>query len=770
MKKTKNGSIKNELKKIRNLRIRLTGILLTLGLAVLVGYMVHLYIEYGDAYTRAANTSHWERLQANVNQELRPTQGAILDRHHWPMAESEVVYSVILDVNTLHYVARNRPARRDATLQALHEALDYPMEDLIGYFETHPGSDNLVRRTYWRPLRHQVPAEIAHTLADFPQVILERNSRRRYPYPFLAPHVIGFVRGGTALGLEHQYRPEIVGESGRIFTAIHLDASPIIEEPPRDGYTLITTIDSRIQTIAQDHVNRAAERYQSEFVSLLIMQPHTGEILAMAQWPSFSTAAPVDSRYFTDSNLAANWDNLYLDEQFHYLNSRLWHNFNVSRSFEPGSTFKPFVIAAALEERLISPETDAFFCGGRRRVADWDAPCHNRAGHRSLTLEEAIMFSCNIAMIEIIEILTGARFYQYRNDFGFGERTNIDLPGESTAIVYALNQLGPVQRGTNSMGQGFSATPIQMLTAFSALINGGNLMQPFVVSQIVNSNGEIVQENPPTLVRRVISQETSDYMRRTMQSVVSRRGTGHRAIIDNFNMGGKTGTAQQGMERDWYVASFIGYLPVENPQVIAMAVIYNPRDSVFGGQAAAPLLRDALTEVIEHMQILPSGEIYTTRPRSPDSIMIGDFTNLELRDVSRNLSNLEFDFSVRGSGSIVVSQFPAGGNYVSRGTQIFLDLDNNIDDLDNLGTIPDVTGLSYEEASFRITVAGFIPHIITETATHDRDWISEPVTGALLAPESEAGSPERLTVTHQWPQANNTHPIQLGTTVRLHVR
>nr|AGS52124.1 cell division protein FtsI (Peptidoglycan synthetase) [uncultured bacterium contig00034] len=717
--------------------------------------------------------------QNSAETVIAPARGGILDRNRLPLVDSELAYNVILDVISLDSLkpSRGAPDPQQTVLLAINEALGIPLSTLGGYLNKD-ADGNLLRRTHYLILAKQVPPDAAMRLKGVPCVYLEENYIRYYPDPYVAPQVVGFARGDAVWGLERQYGAELAGASGRIFRTYGPDQSAYTDEvPATDGYWLITTLDSGIQRIAQEAVDAAAADIDCEYAGMLIMQPQTGEILAMAQWPSFALDTPDNGARFTDAKLGTVWDALREEEKLTNM-YRAWGNFLISRSFEPGSIFKPVVVAAALEENLINPSIDAFFCNGVRTLYDVDLPCWNIHGHGSQTVREVIMNSCNVAMIDIIQRLGRDKFYKYRSDFGYGERTDIDLPGEEAVsapgVMYTLSQLNPVELATSSFGQGFNNTSIQAVSAFAAIINGGNLMKPYIVAQIVDGRGNIVKENTPTVVRRVISQETSDYMRLILKDVVSEQGTGRRAIIEGYEIGGKTGTAQQGLNRDWTVIAFMGYFPVDNPEYLALALVYRPAEyELSGGASAAPMLRDAFVKIIDYKQIPPAGaeqnasaaENYLNREP------LGDYTGKQLTEVTRNLNNLGLDYQIYGSGSIVASHIPAAGQATPRDAPVHLYLDNTTGQDGELVYLPNVEGLTEERARAILTEAGFTPVVFADNSTAGRTQAQgEPVTGAGT-PRGAAGDTvyaDVLYVYRQYPSYGLY--IQRGTEIKLKVR
>ena len=646
-----------------------------------------------------------------VTTSVNAQRGQITDRNSVAIALSEPVYRVFIDV--IRAVDRTNPSGRDLlqeTIDALHEALDIPIHELEAVF-ARDDYGNLVHNTHYRVIAREVPAHIARPLRDnrsLRDVHARSETLRTHTDPFFAPHVIGFNRGDSYHGLELQYNVQLTGAPGQMFRTRDNHGNPIVESyDVRHGYTLVTTLDSQMQRMVQDLVDQTFRDIPSRQVGMVVMNPHTGEIYAMAQAPTFSLADPGNPAYFSDPAIRANWGDMSAEERTTRM-MRTWTNFHINHSFEPGSIFKPFVVAAALEEGVICIH-DTFFCGGHANVADRTVWCWRTSGHGSLSLSEAMYRSCNVAMTEIIRRLGRDQFYRYRGYFGFGERTGIDLPGEfdvsSPLVMYPLHQLGPVQLATSSIGQGFNTTTMQSITAFASLINGGYLLQPFLVSQIVDFNGNIVHQNLPTVVRRTVSEDTADFLRRDMQNVVTAAaGTGRSTAIPGHAIGGKTGSAQQGRggDSEGLTLSYIAYTPVENPEFIVMMTICHVQDhNLSSGGTVAPIVREFFLELIQMRSMRPSdSDVYDNgQPVLPGNEPMPDFAGRRVTDVVRTLNNLDINFSLVGTGTVVASHFPQAGGIMPRprGAYVFLHLDTNTR-VDNMVEVPNVVGLPAAQA------------------------------------------------------------------------
>ena len=762
----------------RNRRAVLMGVFFTICLAGVLG-RIWYWQEIYTGRDLVQEATQMQAVAAAVTGSVNPQRGEITDRNAVPIALSRPVYRVFVDVR--HAVNRTNPRGRDLmqeTIDALHEALDIPVAELEAIF-ARDADGNLVNDTHDHPVMLEVPHYIARPLRDnrrLPDVHARGTTLRWHTDPFFAPHVVGFNWGDSYHGLELAYNAQLSGTQGRMFRETDNHGNRIVTSyDVRHGYTLVTTLDAEIQLLAQRLVDRTYREIPSRQVGLIAMNPHTGEVLAMAQAPTFSLAEPGNPHYFTNPALRAGWEDISYDERL-FRRQSTWTNFHINHSFEPGSIFKPFVIAAALDEGVIN-ENDTFFCGGHINVADRTVYCWNRRGHGSLCLSGILYRSCNVAMAEINRRLGRYAFYRYRGYFGFGERTGIDLPGEfdlsSPAVMYPLHQLGPVQLATSSIGQGFNSTTIQSINAFASLLNGGHLMQPFVVNQIIDANGHIVHQNQPTTVRRTVSQETADFLRRDMQQVVTAAGgTGRSTAIPGHAIGGKTGSAQQGRggENEGLTLSYIAYTPVENPEIIVMMTIDHVEDrQLSSGGTVAPIVREFFLEVIQMRSMRPSdGFSYENGQHMilPGSEPMPDFAGRPVTEVARNLNNLNIGFEIVGRGTVVSHHFPQTGMAMPRGTPVFLYMDPDSAGGEDMVIVPDVVGITVDRAQTLLGQTFLTAVLDTPSQAYSGDT-QEFTPGTSDAVERAAGSGDApaINIVRQYPAPGTE--VERGFQVRL---
>lgn len=684
--------------------------------------VMRIKIVHGNEYEALAISNQINKVQDKI---INPNRGNILDRNKQALAVSTTVYNVILDVRVLLSLELEQ---QKETLNGLKETLGIPDEELNGFVALDAQTKKPVNDTNWLVIRKQIPFQTGKTIesADLKCVYLEQDTKRTYPHDSLAAQVIGFIRNDS-WGLENVYNEELTGVPGRTFRTYEIDNNIVTREiDPQTGRTLVTTIDQTIQQFAenickQTYQSCADSDHKAELTAIMVMNPMTGEIIAMSQYPTFNLNNPTElspeaqeiyERVKAEKLEAGKSEEDADSEAKSYVYNTIWRNFNITDSFEPGSIFKPVTATAAYEEGIISA-SEKFYCGGNKVFPSDTIPCNRLSGHGSQTVEQALANSCNVALMDIGAKLGSEKFYKYQRDFGFGEKTGIDLPAETSAesLMYKLSALNQVELATSSFGQGFNSTAIQDLNAFAAIINGGKLMKPYVVSQIIDDSGNIISETQPEIVRRVISEESSDFFRKGMQSVINPSGTGKKAIIDGYSIGGKTGTAQQGKrDENEHTLDFVAYLPVDDPQYIAMAVIHKPKNYTDGVVSPVPMLRELLINIINYKSITPDSDVETAEgvySGSANEVNLPDLTNKPLNEAVKTLNELGLDFEFAGSGGdTVTKQFPAGNVKTPVDTSILLYIGSSAEDI-QLTQIPDVTGMKVSEAQEVLSKSGF---------------------------------------------------------------
>ncbi len=681
----------------------------------LLGIVLYIKIINGEEYERVAI----EQLVTSKTYDkvIKPNRGSILDRYGHSLASSTTVYDCILDVK-LFLSDQVKDESREKTLNILNKVLNIPMEELQGYVKDDPSNE--LREVNYFKVAKGISKELANKIKEEnPKCIFwEEDSFRSYPSENFASHLIGFIRAnGEKWGIEKQYDGYLTGEEGRSMRlSTDLSESDIKITPPEHGDKVTLTIDKSIQNICENVVNKIGTELSPLSSSIVAMDINTGEILSWAEYPNFDLNKPSNIENINDMILKAEWDTLDDAKKTESLLA-LWRDSIVSDTFEPGSIYKPIVVSAALEEGAIT-EDDTFYCGGEKWFGSQRIPCHYTRGHGRQTLQQALANSCNVAMMEIIEKLGYESYYKYQREFGFGEKTGIDLPGEISSANWlnTIEQLKhSVYLATNSMGQGFTVTPIQIINAFSSAINGGNLMKPYIVSKITDKDNNIKLSNTPTLLRKTISKETSELIRNMLTAVLSPSGTGRLAAIEGYSIGGKTGTAQQGRREDNNNAySFLGYLTADNPQIIVSVIINQPQNKEVQYPSPAPYFREVMLEIIKYKGIKPTG--YTNVEDNinfeNDAVELPDLKGESLAEAANALNDLGVDYEFVGAtGSVVDSMIPLPGVKVQPNSSKVTLYIKRASEKEDLTKVPTVIGFNETYAYQVLKDAGFEPVI-----------------------------------------------------------
>ncbi len=543
--------------------------------------------------------------------EIPYRRGDILDRNGTQLATSEKVYNLIIEPKN---ILQDDKVKK-ATISALTKYFDITEQEINDAL-----SD---KSSLYKKMLKKLSYDQVKPFNDFiatkdgknvKGVWFEDEYQRYYPYGSLACHAIGFTVSGNVGqgGMEGYYSDELNGTDGREYGYLTQDMTlERTTKPPVNGYNIISTIDANAQSIVEKKINAFMTETGAKNVSALVMDPNSGEILAMANSNSFDLNEPYEDSAIAyqfdsaDGDVSAQLKALSEDERLDCLN-KAWRNFIISDGFEPGSTYKTFTISGAIEDGALKGD-ETFFCGGNLKVADTTINCHNHSGHGQVNIEQSLMQSCNVALMQIAETEGRKTFAKYQNVFGFGKTTHVDLAGEAAGLVYPEEKLNPVELATSSFGQGLTVTMMQIGTAFCSVINGGNYYEPHMVKQIVDENGGIINNIEPTILRKTISSETSEFMRNALFEVVS-NGTARKAQVAGYTIGGKTGTAEKLPRRNGkYLLSFIGFAPVENPQVIVYVTVDEPNveDQASSGLGTI-IAQSILQELLPYMNIYQS--------------------------------------------------------------------------------------------------------------------------------------------------------------------
>lgn len=614
--------LKRKFSKIMQKKLVLLFSLVVLAFAILIGRIIQINAMNGEKYTKVVLD------QQQYDSRVIPfRRGDIVDRNGTKLATSERVYNVILDVKAM----LEKDEYQEPTIKVLKDCFGIAEKDVEELIESSPESRyNILLKgvDYNTAKEFEAIDEDEEKHPNVKGIWLEEDYVRKYPYNSLASDVIGFSNAddvGT-IGLEASYNAILNGVDGREYG--YLEEGALLERTIKEaenGNTIVSTIDAELQKIVEKHILEFNEAYKDNAekgngslnTAVIIADPQSGEILAQASYPNFDLNKPRDiSAYYTEKELKK----MKEEEKVEILNN-LWRDFCVSDSYEPGSTAKPFTVAAGLETGKIRGN-EVYTCGGSLVVAEDTEPinCHYTAGHGTQTIAQSIANSCNVAMMEMIKVIGAEDFYRYQSIFGFGAQTGIDLPGEAEGILQDPELVGPVDLATNSFGQNFNVTMEQMVAGMSALINGGNYYEPHVVKQIQDENGNVIETKESVLKKRVISEQTSTMLKQYMKTVMEGTGTGASAAVEGYDIGGKTGTAEKYPRNSGkHLLSFIGYAPQDDPEVLIYVVIDEPNtESQEDSSLVLNLARSIMEEAFPYMNISTIDGQPVVAPEQPD--------------------------------------------------------------------------------------------------------------------------------------------------------
>ncbi len=555
---------------------------------VLMGRLVYLMVFCSEYYSQKALQLH-ER-----ERSIKAARGEILDRNGKVLAANRTVCTI----SVIHSQIQDE----DAVTQLLCKELELSEEAVRKKVEKISSIEKI---------KSNVPKEIGDRIrkADLAGVKVDEDFKRYYPYGSLAGKVLGFTGADNQgiIGLEVVYEDKMRGTDGIIYTVtdargVELDDIGESRLEPKAGNNLKTSMDINIQSYATMLATQVMKAKEAEAVSILSMDPVTGEIYACVNVPEFD---PNDPFTLTEQYIALRGEQLsdnYQDEL-----NRMWRNNCINDTYEPGSTFKVITAAAGLSEGVVTEES-RFHCPGYCVVEDRRIRCHKTQGHGSEDFVEATMNSCNPVFVNVGLSLGSDRYYDYFKKFGLLQKTGIDLPGEANTIMHKKEDIGLVELATMSFGQSFQVTPVQLLTTISSIINGGNRVTPHFGTEIIDEDGNVVEKLEYPVQSGIVSEEISARMRTILEKVVS-DGGGKNGQVEGYAIGGKTATSQtlpRGSGR--YISSFIGFAPADDPKIITLVVIQAPKGVYYGGTIAAPVVRKLYENILPYLEIEKSSE------------------------------------------------------------------------------------------------------------------------------------------------------------------
>lgn len=686
-------------------RIAIFLLVITFCTCGLAARLFFLQVFRNEEYRSAALTQRLREI------EIQPKRGLITDRDGKKLAINVSLDSVVVNPQQIK--------DKEKTAAALAEILGLQPDNVLAKVRRETSFEYVARKI--EPEKSKAVRAL-----KLDGVHLVEESDRCYPNGILAAHVLGFagIDNQGLEGLELVYDKELRGTVGRFLG--EADAAnreiPGGEKqylPSKDGNTLVLTIDEVLQHIAEREIDRLMEETRAKGAVVLMLDPNTGEILALANRPTFDANEPLAVPDINRRNLA------------------VWYN------YEPGSTFKIVTAAAALEEKQVG-ENDGFYCRGSMQVAGHNIACVT--AHGSQTFAEVVKNSCNVGFMTIGMRMSRDRFYHYIHDFGFGQVPGSGLPGEEEGIMLPVKNVGPVEHANISFGQGIAVTPLQMVSMVGAVANGGLLMKPQIVREIKSADGAVIRPFTPQIVRQVVSTETAHRLSQLLEAVVA-DGTGRGAQIPGYRLAGKTGTAQKIVDgryvSDKHVSSFVGFGPVDNPQLAILVVVDEPQGAYYGGVIAAPVFKRLMEDGLRYLSIPPAAtaETETVDPK----IEVPAVMNLPLSEARKALEGHGLSYRVEGEGSIVIDQTPPPGTMVKPDTKVII-MRGESKPAPGMVTVPNLTGQTMRQVAQNLAEMGLTLKPIGTglAARQDPEPRSQVPAGTMITVEfqpPESGGP-----------------------------
>lgn len=720
------------LKTTKRMKNRLNYVILGLMLLATVYVLLRLYnvtISESEGFQALANEQQFRSTTISAD------RGTIYDSNGQVLAQSVTVYTVFVDPRT--FAERDKGEKtviKSKLPDGSEKEEEYDREEMIvSTISKYTSiSSDTVREKLYKNNAYQVIAKEVDKLAatsimeemsrlEITSVGITPESKRNYPQNDLASNVIGhqgYNQDGIyegLYGLERYYDDYLTGVDGKIITAKDAKGAEFQYErklnyDARDGSSLYTNIDVTIQYYVEKALENAVKANNPKDRSCaIVMNAKTGAILAMATEPDYNPNVPGEIYDEATAALLAGLKPVLTDEEYLARKQEAWGtqwtNKAISSLYFPGSVFKVVTGSAALEENAVSLTNDSFYCNGSITVDGVPFHCWTTSGgHGSQNFVEAMTHSCNPAFVKIGQQLGAKLFSQYFDAFGFTEKTGIDLPFETNSLYAPYSKMTPVTLASSSFGQTNKVTPIQMICAYAAVVNGGNLVTPYVVDKIVDCDGNVVKEFTPTIKRQVISEETSQVMRQTLETVVTVNSRSN-AYIKGYRIGGKSGTSQKLDENpkgDTYVSSYCAFYPADDPEIIMLVMVDEPRNGLYYGSAvAAPVVSEAFTNILPYLGYYAE---YTDEDLENLDVTVPSVEGAELESATATLKSLTLEYEIVGEGSSVVKQVPTRGNTMPRGCTVILYTEEDYEE--QWVEVPDISGMSLEKANKKLTSLG----------------------------------------------------------------
>ena len=685
-------------------------VILTVGSSV--ASLVNISVINGEKYQNLALE------QQLYDTLLSAPRGNIYDKNMNLLATSATAWTVYITPNGIFKIedTDERELVKNTIADGLSQILEVEREKVYGYTE---------KNTYYVIVKKQVDKDVADKVRKFitdnsnlelsSYIGLDETTKRYYPNENLASVVLGFVGSDNQglSGLESYYNSDLTGVAGRVVAAKSAQGTNMrftyerVEEAV-EGNSLVLTIDNYIQYIAEKYLEEGvvANKAQNRG-ACIVMNVNTGEILAMAIKGDFDPNKPFTVSEDDQALIDAEEDETAKSELLGKLQNKQWRNKAVSDTYEPGSVFKVVTAAIALEENLVSTKS-SFTCNYSINIAGQKYHCHKRGGHGTQTFVETMVNSCNPAYIMVGQLIGTSTFSKYFESLGLTKKTGIDLPGESNSVYHSKENMGTVELASSSFGQTFQITPIQMITAISAAVNGGYLVQPHIVSKQVDSEGKIVESVGKTVKRQVISESTSKVIRQMMGAVVS-ESSSKNMYVAGYKTGGKTGTSQKVSEtilndgKDLYIASYLAVAPADEPEIAVLVMVDEPSAGQYYGSAvSAPIGAEILAEVLPYLGYEPT---YTDKELASLSISVPYVIGDTLTVAKGKINNAKLNYKIIGKGDKVVKQIPSSTESLHSGGIVLLYTETDNTQVTQT-TVPDFTNLSVSAANATAVNAG----------------------------------------------------------------
>lgn len=741
-----------ENKKTALIRLQLLLVAFVLGALVLAARLCYIMLIDNERYEDGAFN------QYTTEMSITPKRGTIYDRNMKALAVSATVETVCISPNEILTIRdRNQNKveenqKTDKDLEEIARRKEYIASGLSVILDVDRAlieKKMLNTKSKYEIIKKNVERELADTLRAYLKehklegfVYFEESTKRYYPDGNLASHVIGFTNYDNVgiYGVEAFYENYLKGSAGKIITAQNGKGGdmPFKYESyigAQNGTNVVLTIDWSIQYFLEKALNTALEETKARNrVMGIVMDVNSGEILGMSVKPDMDLNDPYTldtaSQALLDAFEGSDEDRAALRRD---LLESLWKNKTVTEPYEPGSTFKIITSGMALEEGVVHRD-DSFDCTGKIRVGGWTINCHHREGHGHQNFEQGLQNSCNPVFVQVSERIGQSKFMDYFESFGFMQKTGVDLPGEVTSIYHTRENFNQTELAVYSFGQTFKVTPLQQVCAVSAVANGGKLMKPHIVKELVDDDGNVVESFEPEVVRQVLTEQTCKEVMTYLQNGIN-IGSTKNANVEGYSIGAKTGTSQKrdkvnpvSGNKDLYIASCVAFAPVEDPQIAVIVAIDEPVGAYYGGTIAAPVVSSILSDVLPYLNV----EKKTAEADSKNArLTVGDYRGLSLDKAEENITNDTLKFKVIGNGKTVSEQFPHPGYMVENGGIVILYTGDSTPE--KTSTVPSVIGQSASSANKSLVNA----HLnILYDGAHNSN-----VSGALAVKQSpEAGT------------------------------